>query len=229
MGSAAEEIRITLTLSVDEVHWPQVLDVLGKRQRLPFLQVSDILKDFFGRLLKPFNLYWFSRRTLSINDNRLLAAVCECHGADTVILTVEKPFRAGPLRLSYHQEIEFQPNLRSSDTTRSGRSSAQIVLSMFGRALRVNSIVQVLSIYALLCIIGVLAYVVLVGAFMYALAVFLLFLEQPLGVTEAATSDVTIGLALLCFLVASAALFGRAVSNLGKLALSKLRVARDRR
>lgn len=223
MGLPVEELRITLTLSVDEVHWPQVLDLLGKRHRIPFRQAGDLLKSFFGRLLKPFNLYWFTHTKLSANDNRLMSAVCECHGADVVILTVEKPFRAGPLRLSYSQLVEFHPNLRSSDRVRYGTSRARITVGLFGRTLQVDSVVQTLSIYLLLSLIGVLAFVVVVGAFMYALAVFLLFLEQPLGVTEAATSNAVIGLALLCFLVASSAIFGRAVSNVTKLLYSKIR------
>lgn len=222
MGLPAEELRITLTLSIDEVHWPQVLELLEKRHRIPFRTAGEHLKDFFDRFLKPFNLYWFTHRKLSINDNRLLSAVCECHGADVLVLTSERPFRSGPLRLSYLQQVEFEPNLRCNDAA-TGTSTAQITLGLFGRTLCVDSLVQTVSIYLLLSLIGVSAFVVVVGAFMYALAVFLLFLEQPLGVTEAATSDAVIGLALLSFLVACSAIFGRAVSNVTKLLYTKLR------
>lgn len=225
MGAPAEELRITLTLSIDEVQWPQVLELLGRRHRLPFLQAGKTLKDFFGRFLKTFNLYWFTHSKLSPEDNRLLAAVCECHGADIVNLTIDKPFRAGPLRLSYNQQIEFQPNLRTTDIARPGTSRAQISLSFFGYTLRVESWFQAVAIYLSLSLFGMAAYVVVVGAFMYALAVFLLFIEQPFGVTQAATSDAAVGLALLCFLVACAAIFGRAVSNITKLLAGKLRNA----
>ncbi len=223
MGLAAEELRITLTLSIDEVHWPQVLDLLGKRHRVPFRKAGELTKDFFERFLKPFNLYWFAHPQLSSEDNRLLSAVCECHGADVLVLTAEKPYRAGPLRLSYAQQIEFHPNLRNSDTSHAGTSRAEILVGLFGRTLRVDSFIQTISIYLLLSMIALLAFVVVVGAFMYALAVFLLFLEQPLGVTEEATGNAAIGLALLSFLVASSAIFGRAVSNVTKLLYGKMR------
>lgn len=219
----AEELRITLTLSVDEVHWPQVLELLTKRNRLSFRQADAILQSFFERFLKPFNLYWFTKDRLSPEDNKLAAAICECHGADTIIMTVERPFRAGPIRSFYQQSISFAPQLRASEQAPEGRCAARIELSVFGRTHVVSSLSEALFLYAVFSFVGVFSFVFAMGAFLYSLAVFLLFLDSPDGITEAATKDPTVGLALLCFLVATAAIFGRAVSNLANLAYKRIR------
>lgn len=223
MGLPAEELRITLTLAFEDVQWPQVLEILSKRSRLSFLEANKVLKDFLSRFLQPFHFSWFRRRALSYDDNRLLAAVCECHGADTVILTLEKPVRAGPLHLRYNQAFEFSPGLRKGEHAPEGQVTPTVELTVLGRRHRVQTASEALFLYSIVALTGILSYVVLVGALLYSLSVFLVFIEQPAGVTEEATTNAAVGLALLCFLVVCAAVFGRAVSNIAKLLHAKVR------
>ncbi len=223
MGLPAEELRITRTLGIDEVHWPQVLELLQKRYKTPFREASAILDDFLKRFTDALHVAWFARPQLSSADNTLLSAVCECHGADSVILTMDRPYRAGPFRLQYSQAIQFTPALRVGAETAGLVSAPVVELRLFGRLHRIETLSQALFAYAVLGLSGILSYVFIVGALLYALSVFLLFLESPEGVTAEATDNPAVGLALLSFLVATAAIFGRAVGNLSRLLMQKLR------
>ena len=223
MGQAADDIRITRTLSIDDVHWPQVLELLQKRQKISFRQASATLDSFLRRFTNSLHVAWFSRAHLSHEDNRLLAAVCECHGADSLILTFQRPFRAGPLRLSYSQSIQFTPELRSGGDRLGSLYNPLVELRLFGRTHRITRLSEALFAYAVLGLTGIFSYVFIVGALLYALSVFLLFLESPEGITAEATDNPAVGLALLSFLVASAAIFGRAVTNVTKLILLRFK------
>lgn len=225
MTPAAEEIRITRTLSLDDVHWPSVLELLSKRYKLSFREANAIVDGFFSRILKPLHIGWFLQRELRSDDNRLLSAVCECHGADSVVLTHERPYRAGPLLFLYSQSVEFTPALRQS-ADKSGICDPVMQLRLFGRSHRIRCLRDVLFAYAVLGLFGIVSYVLVVGALLYSFSVFLLFLEHPVGVTEAATDNLAIGLALLCFLAGCAAIFGRAISNVTRLLIQKIRTPR---
>lgn len=214
----AEKINIRKRIDFDDVWWAGVLDLLVKRFGMPFEQASVSLRRFFGRFRRIFNLYWYTHRILSEEDNRIVAAICECHGADVITLVLQRSLSIGIFNIDYHQMIEFEPRFRR-DEAEAGKGALRprIEVRVGRRLLTFSTLWGALFFYFLATLVAVVVSALLVGLFLYGLAVFLLFIVLPIDVTIAATRFGPIGVALLCFLVGGAALFGRAIKNVWHL------------
>ncbi len=219
MAERSNALRITQKLNFDEVLWAKVLDQVCTRFKTPFRRADDLLRDFFKRFLNPFNLYWFIHPKLSEADNNIFVALCEVYGADAIELSRGRQFRAGPFNIEYLQDLTIYPRLtRTVDQAEAGTCVASITFAVLGLRVDLRRAYQVLLFHALVFVFAVLSYVVCVGLLLYGVAVFIHFIDNPLGVVIMATRDPSIGLALLCFLIGCAGIFGRAVKNLFGLA-----------
>jgi len=220
--------RVRIQLDFDAVNWPGVLKILSGRFKLSFLAADRELKDFVRRFLRPFNLYWYLHPHLSEQDNRLLMVVCECHGADVVVLSFRRALHIGALEIQYMQEIEFVPRFRQAEPG-AGLCRPRIEVRFLGLRVVLGRLWSALCFQAACFVFAVLLYVLGMGLMLYGLAVFLLFLHLPLPVTLAATKQAPLGLALLCFLTGLAAISGRAVRNVFGLLWEKWRRLRGQR
>jgi hypothetical protein len=209
-------VQLTRNVELEEVQWSKVLEVLCKRFRLSSPDADRAIRDFVKRCMCTFNAYWFLHPVLTAKDNMIATALSDLHAADTVVLTSFRAHGDGPLRVSCYQELAFTPNLRSA-SPKGSRCDAHMELLLFGRRIPVGSARKVALVQATLGLFGLTLFALLGGLLLYSIAVFAVFLESPVHVTRRATTDASIGLALLSFLVGAAGICGRAVSNLTDL------------
>ena len=207
-----ERMIIRHALPIEHVNWAAVLDLMVRRFKIPFVAADKQLNDFLKRFCRPLNLAWFLDSALSEDDNLLMQLVGECHGADIVTLVFERRIRLGPGCIAYRHAYEFEPRFGRAQAT--GTVRPRVELRILGRQVTLASARAVALCQLLVSLLGVVFYVVVVGLLLYGLSVLMLFLREPMDVTRAATSRASIGTALLCVLVAVAALTGRAVRNI---------------
>lgn len=219
IAASVTEYRVHTVLPIDAVHWESVTMILIKRFRLFPDRATRQVREFKQRFTVPLEPYWFSRSVLLPEYNRLIAAICEVHGADSITLLKDLKISLGPLSICHEQKIRFIPSLRNFSNDESVTSLIpEIVLTVFGRRVMLNSSRDVVLWRTLALIAAIALSVPFLGCFLYSFAVFMLFLESPTEVTLSAFDHASIGLALLCFFVGFAGLFGRAVVNtIGKL------------
>ena len=214
-------LRVKKHLDSREVRWSSVVDLLCSRYRIPLSGANAIMRRFVKRVDLLFNASWFTRKKLNAEETKLVLSLCEAHGADSIVLTLDKRISAGPIRLEYVQRLSLEPQLgRGRDAP--AESSAEIDIKLFGKVLKIRSIVQVVATQLLLLMFAILTYVVFVGAFLKGFATFLLMTQDPLSVTMAATRRFDLLIGLLCFLIGTAGIFGQAIRNTGKLAWSRI-------
>lgn len=217
------DYKIRLELDLDSVAWPTVLKVLCDKFKLTFQQANQSISDFTRRFRDTLNLSWFLRKELSSEEGKLLAAVCEVHGADAVSISSSRRLICGWPSFILRQQVEFYPSFRQSEQSKKGGYLvAQHTVNIFGRNIKIEKLWQALIAHSIFISLAVLSFVLVVGCLLYGLSVFLLFLIEPAFVTLAATNSATLGLALICVLVGMAGIFGRALQNLYKLARSTL-------
>lgn len=206
------------------MRWSKVLDLLVSKFSLSFNDTDQMMRDFFARYRKPFNLYWYLNRRLSAPDNMILSAICNYHGADIVELIRNKSIRLGPLLIAYRQKILFEPNLRGArGDSQPGTCTPSIEVDLLGFKWALETTRSLLTFQAILTVLAIIAYVVGMGLILYGFSVLFLFLQMPIETTAAATTDAPIGLALLCVLVGLAGFFGKAVSNLFNLTYERIK------
>ena len=219
MAQAASDFRLNTTLDFRDVEWSSVIERLITRVHLTPAQAKQLTSKFFERFLTPLEPFWFKHNILSPEYNRLIAAICEVHGADSVTLEKDSRINFGPVAISHSLRCRFIPTLKSFDEKASVLSCIpHISLKVFGSSFEIESVRQVIlwRLLAMLCAIALA--VPFMGCLLYALFVFVLFIDKPEEITITALNHGPIGLALLCFLVGCAGLFGRAAKNTyGKL------------
>lgn len=215
-----EGLRLRRVLAFDEIQWSKILDLLVTKYRQPFDEAEAAVRKFRLHLLRPFNLYLYFTRRLPDHYSRVVKALLECHAADVVAVKVVRSFRVGFFKLEYVHEIECEGVSKSGPQSQHSMPRAKVLI--FGLPLEIETAWGAMLMQVLSFLIGVAFYVILAGAILYAVSVFLLFLEYPDGVTVVATRKPQIGLALLCLLMVMAAVSGRAISNLARLSWRKL-------
>lgn len=223
MPDAVKNLKIKQSVDFKDVRWAKVLDLLTTKFHLSFFEADSALKDFLKRFSRPFNLFWFLNPSLTVMDNKIIAALCESLGADSIMLRREYAFRAGMVRMDYRQRIEFEPVLKVAEGGKTGSCLPFIELTVLGRIFLLYSVREVLFVQLLITLMAICFYVVVVGLLLYGLAILVVFLSVPGETTALATRHAPFGLALLCALVGIAAICGRAVLNLAQLLKKRLR------
>ncbi len=208
------EIRLSTELPLNSVNWEGVSDLLVKRFHLTIEKAAKKIDEFVQLFIVPLEPFWFSRTELSSDYNRLLACICEVHGVDSITLHKEIKLDLGPLSLSHKLKIKFTPALKNLSKGE-GRTAIepQIDLQLFGRSVTIRNQREVLSWRILALSSAIILSVPFLGCFLYSFAVFMVFLESPSEFTIVAFDHASLGLALLCFFVGFAGLFGRAAVN----------------
>jgi hypothetical protein len=230
MGLKAEVLKIREEIEFDAVRWSKVLDLLVSKFKYSFEEADLLVHDFLKRFRKPFNLYWFLNRHLSRPDNSVLAAVCNCHGADTVVLHRRRALSMFGLKVEYAQSIEFEPNLRPTQSDAlPGTCLPRIETTILRRKIVLLDTRQTVLFQAGLTLLALVAYVLIMGLVLYGLAVITLFVLRPYETTMAATRSLHLGFALLSVLVGVAGFFGRAVNNISRDYYDRYRKDRRRK
>lgn len=211
-SNVRSSLRVRKSIELDAVRWGAVIDLISTRHRIPYPDANKMVRHFMKRLDLIFNLAWFIERKLSSGENRLALALCEVHGADELTISSAKTISAGLLSFSYLQRVEISPGWSKAERE-TGRCRGRIEMRVLGSSWTISRPFQVLITQGLLFLFAVGVYVLLVGAFLHGFATFLLLLEAPITVTIAATNRLELMLSLLCFLVGSAGIFGRAIRN----------------
>ncbi len=228
MGMPATSLVISKKLRLEDIAWPRVLERMAGTFKIDFFKADEQLKHFLIRLRRPFNLAWFISQSLSLSDNIILSCVCEVHGADTIELWYERSIHLGPLAITYFQESRFTPKIPRGTKERRGTGETRIVLGFLSKRLEVQSFLCCLGMQFLFFSLGVFLYVLIGGLLIYGLSVFILFLHHPISVLRSALHNPKIGLALLGFLSAIAAISGRAIANVSRLLWRRLASIRKR-
>lgn len=226
-GFPASGLKIRAEIPCEDVNWTLVRNVLCSSFKRGRAEAGRAIALFSRKIARPLNLELFCQSKLSLLESEIVCAVCEVHGADSVTLVWSRVLRKGGIDFEFRQRVEFEPPFSRRVARSSGLECASSVeISLAGLTIRISGWKQALLAQAVLFGLGVALYVVVAFCLLYALAVFLFFLMTPDIVTIAATRRADIGLALLAFLVASAWISGRAVSNLlGLIAGSRARRA----
>lgn len=215
----SQTYKTKLSISLDKIDWARVLDLLLTRHKLSYYEALNLLTSFQKRVRTIAQIAWFANNRLSKLDNMLLSAIGETHSADCITVFHQVNYSFSKF-LSYQitQEIKFNPNFRMSSDATVGTKTACIWLKFGKHNFRIHSLFQVVSLIFCLAFIGSLSTALMLGLALYGTAVFLLFLQDPLYLTANATNQLTLGLALLCFLVGVAGICGKSVRNLYNLA-----------
>ena len=218
------DYRIRVELPIDEVNWPVVLSILMSRFRMSFPQADRLSKSFCKSLLKPLSTKWFKARNVTADENKVVCAICEAHGADVLMLSEEREMRLASLAIGYRQRIIFTPQFRPPHSSSDfGRAIPEIELNLLGAKLRLASLVEVLLTQTALALIATIFFALIAGCLLYGAAVAILFVFHPAALTLAATRSAPLGLALICMLVGVAGIAGRAIHNLTGLAFKHWR------
>ncbi|MCO6430145.1 MAG: hypothetical protein J5J00_04735 [Deltaproteobacteria bacterium] len=207
--SSAAELRVLRDLSFAEIAWQRVQESLCNNFHLADKIAASYVRDFRRRFNRPLSPSWFLGK-IGVKDNIVLAGLCQAQGADILRISHRRRFWMAGLPAAASQVVEFRPELRPLQITKQGGScTVEMTLELFKRRLPITSLSSLLAVHAAAFLLAIIFYVLVAGSFLYSLSVFVVFVMDPLNVTLSATTHGSIGIALLSFLVCSAALFGR--------------------
>ncbi len=209
-----EPLSITRRIEASDVLWRGVEEILVGRLRWDKQKAEKKLVSFRRRFLFPYNLYWLCHQTLNEADNSIAMAICECHGADKIVLSGRGIVDSPVFSASCRQVVALKPGFRKEDR---GNSRLLIEFGLRSHRFVVDGVFPIILVYLAGILLALLSYILVAGLLLYSLAVFVAFLWAPVDVTYAATRVSHIGLALLCFLVCLAALTGKAWRNIAGL------------
>ena len=214
MAHPATDFRIHRALQFNEVEWRNVVERLITRFHLEPASAKQLVNRFFEHFLAPLEPFWFRHPMLSAEYNRLVGSICEVHGADSITLEKISRLPLGPFSVVHQLRLNLVPTLKSFEEERSVTACRpDLSVSIFGSTYKIASAMQVVLWRLLSMFVAIALAVPFMGCLLYALFVFIIFLESPTELTITALNDGPIGLALLCFMVGVAGLFGRAVKN----------------
>lgn len=219
----SNDTRITVTLPFHDVSWAKVLDLLVSRFKSDFLVADANLRRFFKRFFLLLNLRWFRSTHLDETDNSIAVAMCEVHSADTIVVIHDRPIHVGTIPFRYRLLLSLTPRLSRSDGRESGRQSARIELTGFGKTIAITKPHHVVLAHIAVISMAILTYVLLSFMLLYGVSVLCAFHLSPAETIIAGTRRLDIGLALLAVLVGIAGIFGRAIANVWKLVAARLR------
>jgi hypothetical protein len=210
-------------LALNEINWESVLHLLIEKYHCPASHGRHLLTRFIERLHLPFEPAWFRRTKLSAADNLIIAALCQAHGADSIVLRMKADLSSFGIRCGYEVMLTLQPERRALPKTSGGQIIALGKVTLGTLQVPVRDYAQAVAWRALALITLVLAYIVVIGTLLYGLAAILLLTEYPL---EAALKELNHNptfIALLLAITAVAALVGRIVIYLVRRLLSRRR------
>lgn len=207
-------VNIRTSLPLTSIDWGRVCRVMCQHRGYTSEGAEQASGEFRGRFGAVLNPYLFTSRSLSTNENDVAAALCEVSGSDGIELTTSREILSHPFRVTIAQTSRFDPKLNA---TARGSFSSQVDVGIGGRSFTLRSFWGVLLVDLLAVLFTALSYVAVLGVMLYGMAVFLVLLEIPDLVAKAALNKWSVGLGLLSFLVAMAAISGRALRNLIRL------------
>lgn len=218
------DISIQRKIKAEDANWPGAMANLSSKYRLSSQAALKHVDNFLKRLHRPLNLYWFLSRKLSAADNKLIAALCECYGADNLILVTERPLKVPFLPSEYRHELSVKPSFkRDSEESSAGSCSSALELKVFRFELTIKSALRLIIVQTIIFLFAALFCAAALALLAYSAAVLLLFIFVPGETTIAATQDARVGIAVLGISLVLAAVFGQAVRNLFRKCSAALR------
>ena len=221
MGTEPGKTRFHVRADLEALDWGAVHRSLVEDGKVSEARSRRLIREFIAKLRIPVHAHWLRGRGLSPDEGRVLRALCEIMSADTLTIHSVSNTSALTLGSRCEAEISFSPFSTPGEGA-FGRVGAIYAVSMPGVHVVIDTFPRALAFYSIVLLAGVVFYAVVFGMLLYSLSVFLLFLADPALMTVAATNHPSLGLALLCFLVALAGLSGKAVRNITRLLRQKL-------
>lgn len=219
----AQSAPMRRRLGINEINWKSVLESVMRSHTADFFGADQAIRNFFGRLVSPFNVYWFLQRKLSGTDAKIAEALLETSSADSLVLTHQRQFTLWPTQMHYSQEVTLSALPNSEEI----QCEASIEIRILGIQLKLRSAYTVLFIHAIASAVAAICLFFALVLLLYGFVSFLDLLAQPLPTVRKAAEQAPIGIPLLCFLVGVAGLCGRGVSHLIHLVLALVRNLRN--
>ena len=210
MCSDTKEIRVRALINSGQIKWSLIENILQNHFKIAADEVHVLVDNFRLSLEKPFLVGWFLNPRLKADEQKVVAAMCEAHGADQVTIHTERDVQAG-LSGRYEHQIDFTLARSKQSGEKALEIRPRVSMEVLGIKFKLSSLFHLLIAQTLLFFLGVTSFVVLGISLLYAISVFLLFLLDPATMTFAATRSFSLGLALLCMLL----LCAKALYNVG--------------
>ena len=211
-----DAIKIDVTLRPDQISWSRVVSLYVSRSKLPTAQAKKRVREFFGQVSRMLEPQWLRTPELSKEYNQIVLCICEVHGADSVTVVLSKSFGLG-VKILISQSLRFSPAFSADQQEgESGSCEAQMTVSVLGREVSLKSLSSLVLFRLLAVGFLVFLYVALVGLLLYGLSAFAVLVIMPVEGIRVVTTNGTIGLALLLFLVGVAGLGGRVIRDILK-------------
>jgi hypothetical protein len=208
---------VTKSIRFEDVRWKKVSSVLVKRFLLSEGEAKRDIEALKRRLRRPANLQWYLDDRLPPGDNRVALALVDVEGCDAISIDVASTYSYSGLRLAYRHHTLFHPSVRPTE----GRSSSRTEVEFFGGRWVLDSASKVVAFQSAVLVLLLLFFVAVAALLTYGFAVFVVFLYHPGEVTLVGTRRPSVGLGLLCFLTALAAVSGKAVRRIARDYLQK--------
>jgi len=204
-------------VGIAEIPWKLVFESVSRQSQLDVFHSQEIVKSFYRRLLAPFNIGWFFRRSYIKEDQFVLNACLETSAADSLAIQQEKIFSLWPLKLHYRFTLKI-----SRDPIEEGfinqESVIRLKLLIFSLSLR--SPWQVLAVHSLVTLLAAVLLFFALILLIFGFVNFLAFVAEPYVTIKKAWIEAPVGVSLLCFMVGVAGLGGRGISNLAQLSIA---------
>ena len=220
-----ERYRICKELDYNRVKWNSVKLVLQGSFRFSEHAAAKKINAFIKNFGRTLSYKWVGTRKLTIDQGKVVSALCESLGADNVTLRNRKYIRLGPFRIGYLHRVRFRPQLKKSEMKKgtSGSYDAEVIVNILGRNILLPNFSSVLFTQFFILSLLLFFYLYATVILLYGISILYHFAENPSAMTIKATQDGQTGLALLCVLVGFTALCSRAITNVAVLAWKKIR------
>lgn len=153
----------------------------------------------------PLSLRWFRSLRITPIESELIKAICETQGADE--LTISSRYALRIFGASLVQDIHIAPFARGEDARQIKTFRISLKLSDKRAPVTLGAPV-VLALNLLLVLVGVILAAISLGLLFWGLAVFIVFIRSPLGMTSSALNRIDLWIALLCVLSGISSIIG---------------------
>lgn len=210
-----DTIKLISKIKANEIPWESVQSLLVERFDVTNEHSVRFIRAFKQVLYFPHSPRWILKGSVSDSENLIVSALCTLKGSDQIFVEVFT-IKISPLVID--TSIRFTPVFnRELKQKQKGLCQFIIRLRCAGFEKQFSRLTYTILFYIVGLLAGAMVYVASVGLFLYGSAILLLFIKEPAIVFKRVIMSPKIGIAFLCFLVASAAIGGRAIRNIYQL------------
>lgn len=213
----ANRLYLKKNIDISELDWGRSVSISQRRLSLNShesasklskasrLSVRIAARNLRDSLKGPLSLRWYRSLQLSPIELELVKGLCETQGADELIISSRRPvWRLG---VTLVQELHLTPFVRGADA-RHIKHFRNIIEFEFNQASWVLGWPTVLLLNILLILLGVVLAGASLGLLFWGIAVLIVFIRSPLGMTSSALNRIDLWIALLCVLSGISSIIG---------------------